>query len=135
MVVNYFNVRWIDDSKATNPGATAAAVAGLRADVTGKLILIAGGDAKGANLDELITPLAVVDVLITLGRDGPRIAALKKGAIEVATMNDAVDVAKQHAKPGSVVLLSPACASLDMFSNYKERGQVFRKAVEVVHAS
>ncbi|MCO4321461.1 UDP-N-acetylmuramoyl-L-alanine--D-glutamate ligase [Aliidiomarina quisquiliarum] len=133
LVAQYFNVRWIDDSKATNAGATAAAVAGLRPDVAGKLILIAGGDAKGAHLNELIKPLADVDVLITLGRDGPRIAALKEGAIEVKTMQEAVAAAKQQVVPHSVVLLSPACASLDMFSNYKERGKVFRQAVEVAH--
>lgn len=133
LIGNYFNVRWIDDSKATNPGATAAAIEGLRPDVTAKLILIAGGDAKGADLTDLVNPLANVNLLITLGRDGPRIAALKEGAIEVKTMEEAVAVAKQHAKPGGAVLLSPACASLDMFSNYQERGMVFRKAVEVAH--
>lgn len=134
LVADFFNVRWIDDSKATNPGATAAAIAGLRQNVAGKLILIAGGDAKGANLNELTKPLSAVDILITLGRDGPRIAALKEGSIEVATLQDAVAVAKKHADPGSLVLLSPACASLDMFKNYQERGQLFRKAVEVAHA-
>lgn len=133
LIAKYFNVRWIDDSKATNAGATAAAVVGLRPDVVGKLVLIAGGDAKGADLEELIKPLADVDVLITLGRDGPRIAALKEGAIEVKTMQEAVAIAKQQVIPNSVVLLSPACASLDMFSNYQERGQVFRQAVEVAH--
>lgn len=134
LVASLFNVRWVDDSKATNPGATEAAVRGLRPDVPEKLILIAGGDAKGSDLKELTAPLAHVDVLITLGRDGARVAALKDGAIQVSSMTEAVQVAKSHATPGSLVLLSPACASLDMFENYQARGIAFRNAVEVVHA-
>ncbi|RUO43092.1 UDP-N-acetylmuramoyl-L-alanine--D-glutamate ligase [Aliidiomarina taiwanensis] len=134
LIANRFNVRWVDDSKATNPGATEAAILGLRPDVPEKLILIAGGDAKGSDLQELEAPLSSVDVLITLGRDGHRVAALKNGAIQVASMTEAVQVALEHATPGSLVLLSPACASLDMFENYQARGMAFRKAVEVVHA-
>lgn len=133
-VSDYFNVRWVDDSKATNPGASAAAIIGLRPDVAGKLILIAGGDAKGADLTILKPALKLVDVLITLGRDGSRIAALKEGAIEVADLTAAVAAAKAVAQPGSLVLLSPACASFDMFKNYQERGLLFRQAVEAAHA-
>ena len=123
-------MRYINDSKATNVGATLAAIAGLRSDVSGRLILIAGGDGKGVDFTELATVLkAHVDQVITLGRDGPAIAALVPGAIEVTTLQQAVQHAMQLAKPGDMVLLSPACASLDMFKNYEERGQLFAAAV------
>jgi UDP-N-acetylmuramoylalanine--D-glutamate ligase len=70
-----------------------------------------------------------VDPVITLGRDGPAIAALVPGAIEVADLNAAVKQAAAIAKSGDMVLLSPACASLDMFKNYEERGRLFADAV------
>lgn len=126
-------IRWVNDSKATNIGATKAAIEGLRGDVPGKLILIAGGDAKGAELGELKDVLGHVDELITLGQDGPAIAALKPSAHQVETMVQAVQHAESLATPGSLVLLSPACASLDMFNNFEQRGDVFSAAVEALH--
>jgi UDP-N-acetylmuramoylalanine--D-glutamate ligase len=130
LVANHKGVRWINDSKATNVGATLAAIAGLRADVTGKLILIAGGDGKGADFTELATVLKQqVDSLITLGKDGPAIAALVPGALQVTDLTAAVKAAAAQAKAGDLVLLSPACASLDMFKNYEERGRLFSEAV------
>ncbi|MCC5878641.1 MAG: UDP-N-acetylmuramoyl-L-alanine--D-glutamate ligase [Idiomarina sp.] len=126
-------VRWVNDSKATNIGATIAAIDGLRTDVSGKLILIAGGDAKGTDLSALKDALEQVDVVITLGRDGDQIAALKPGAIRVETLAQAVETAAKHARAESMVLLSPACASLDMFSDYQQRGDVFRAAVEALY--
>jgi len=124
-------VRWINDSKATNIGATLAAIAGLRPAVTGKLILIAGGDGKGADMAEL-KPVLDSDVqqLITLGQDGPAIAALKAGSIQVKTIQEAVKTAAKLAAPGDMVLLSPACASLDMFKSYADRGEQFAAAVK-----
>lgn len=123
-------IRWVNDSKATNVGATLAAIAGLRADVPGKLILIAGGDGKGVDFSELAAVLRQqVDQLITLGRDGPAIATLVPGTIEVADLTEAVKQAAMIAKAGDMVLLSPACASLDMFKNYEERGRLFAEAV------
>lgn len=127
--------RWINDSKATNPGATIAAIEGLRGDVTGNLILIAGGDGKGADFNELRPVLEHVDCLITLGRDGPQIARLKSGAIEVRSLEDAVAKARKHLTADSLVLLSPACASLDMFSDYQQRGERFAAAVEALYGS
>lgn len=127
--------RWINDSKATNPGATIAAIEGLRADVTGKLILIAGGDGKGADFDELKPILEQVDCLITLGRDGPQIARLKRDAIQVKSLEEAVAKARKHLIADSLVLLSPACASLDMFKDYQQRGECFAAAVEAVYGS
>lgn len=130
LVAHHAGVRYINDSKATNVGATLAAIAGLREDVTGKLILIAGGDGKGVDFTELAQVFNQhVDQLITLGRDGPAIAKLVAGTIEVATLQQAVQTAMQLAQPGDMVLLSPACASLDMFKNYEERGQIFADAV------
>lgn len=126
-------VRWINDSKATNVGAAKAAIDGLRSEVTGKFILIAGGDGKGADLGELKDVLEHVDELITIGRDGPAIAALKPGAQQVETMSQAVKKAGSLATTGSLVLLSPACASLDMFNNFEQRGDVFSAAVEALH--
>ncbi|MBN8446872.1 MAG: UDP-N-acetylmuramoyl-L-alanine--D-glutamate ligase, partial [Gammaproteobacteria bacterium] len=123
----------VNDSKATNIGATLAAIAGLRADVAGKLILIAGGDGKGADFTELAEVLRQhIDVVITLGRDGPAIAKLVPGAIEVSDLTAAVKQAAKLVNSGDLVLLSPACASLDMFKNYEERGRLFAEAVQQV---
>lgn len=124
-------VRWVNDSKATNIGATLAAIAGLRPAVTGRLILIAGGDGKGADMSEL-KPVLEQDVqqLITLGKDGAAIAALKPGSIQVKTIQDAVKAAAKLALPGDMILLSPACASLDMFKSYADRGGQFAAAVK-----
>lgn len=131
LVADKHKVRWVNDSKATNIGATLAAIAGLRPGVSGKLILIAGGDAKGADVTEL-KPVLDNDVqyLITLGQDGPAIAALKADSIQVKTIQEAVKAAARLAKAGDMVLLSPACASLDMFKNYSDRGEQFAAAVK-----
>ncbi|WP_113907083.1 UDP-N-acetylmuramoyl-L-alanine--D-glutamate ligase [Aliidiomarina celeris] len=135
VVKQQFGVRWIDDSKATNVGATVAAIEGLRADVKGRLVLIAGGDAKGADMRLLDDPLRKVDLLITLGRDGDRIAGLRADAVKVDSLPAAVEYAYHYARAGDTVLLSPACASLDMFNDYRHRGQVFRQAVEARYAT
>lgn len=133
LVADSQGVRWVNDSKATNVGATLAAIAGLRTDVVGKLILIAGGDGKGADFTELGTVLRQhIDVVITLGRDGPAIAKLVPGAIEVPDLMAAVKQAAKLVQAGDLVLLSPACASLDMFKNYEERGRLFAEAVQQV---
>lgn len=131
LVLTHQGVSWVNDSKATNIGATLAAIAGLRPSVTGKLILIAGGDGKGADMTEL-QPVLLRDVqqLITLGKDGPSIAALKANSIEVKSLAAAVAAAAKIATAGDMVLLSPACASLDMFSSYADRGEQFAQAVK-----
>lgn len=130
LVANHNGVCWINDSKATNIGATLAALAGLRRGVSGKLILIAGGDAKGADVAELQPALTTdVDQVITLGQDGPAIAALTPNSIQVKTLQQAVYTAAKLAVAGDMVLLSPACASLDMFKSYADRGEQFANAV------
>jgi UDP-N-acetylmuramoylalanine--D-glutamate ligase len=122
-------VVYIDDSKGTNIGATLAAVEGLR----GPLVVIAGGDGKGQDFSPLATAFrGKVRKTIVIGRDGPAVAAALSGACAVqscATLPEAVDAAALAAEPGDIVLLSPACASLDMFQDYAHRGRVFAAEV------
>jgi UDP-N-acetylmuramoylalanine--D-glutamate ligase len=124
------NIRWINDSKGTNVGATVAALNGMEVPV----VLIAGGDGKGADFGELRDACARhARAVILIGRDGPRIDAALGGTVATmyaADMRDAVRKAAATARAGDVVLLSPACASFDMFRNYEHRGDVFRAAVQ-----
>jgi UDP-N-acetylmuramoylalanine--D-glutamate ligase len=129
-------IKWINDSKATNVGATLAAIEGLSPTLQGnKLILIAGGDGKGADFSPLTQALTEqVEYLITLGKDGQAIGSLRltsqaEKTSHVDSLAAAVTLARTKAKSGDMVLLSPACASLDMFANYVERGVVFIKSV------
>ncbi|RUO49174.1 UDP-N-acetylmuramoyl-L-alanine--D-glutamate ligase [Pseudidiomarina donghaiensis] len=123
------NVQWVNDSKATNIGAAEAAIFGLRPLVSGKLILIAGGDGKGADFSHFRAALQQVDVVIVLGKDAERIANQVEHAVRVKTLEQAVATAAELADANSMVLLSPACASLDMFKNYEHRGDEFRRLV------
>jgi UDP-N-acetylmuramoylalanine--D-glutamate ligase len=125
-------IQWVNDSKATNVGATLAAIDGLAPSLSDgqKLILIAGGDGKGSDFTPLTAALSNnVYQLITLGKDGAKLANLVNNSITVDSLEAAVIEAKMIAKAGDMVLLSPACASLDMFKNYQERGEVFMAAV------
>ena len=129
-------VRWYDDSKGTNVGSTVAALAGL-AQGDAKVILIAGGDGKGQDFSPLRNAVErSARALVLIGRDAPLIEAAVAGAgvpiRRAASMGEAVALAAQAARPGDAVLLSPACASFDMFRDYKHRGEVFRLAVERV---
>ncbi len=145
LVAEAGDVRWYDDSKATNVGATAAAIVGLggglgrRPDGNGALILIAGGDAKDADFSALEEPLRRhVRLLLLIGRDAGRIAAVAEGAVEIVHadgMAEAVDIAHGRAEPGDSVLLAPACASFDMYTNYEERGDAFATEVRRVLAA
>ncbi|MEJ2686796.1 MAG: UDP-N-acetylmuramoyl-L-alanine--D-glutamate ligase [Gammaproteobacteria bacterium] len=122
-------IRWYNDSKGTNPGATLAAIDGM----PGPVVLIAGGEGKGADFTPLKDVLAARGrAVVLIGRDAKRIEAAVAGAvpcIHAASMDEAVARAGELAKPGDHVLLSPACASFDMFSGYEERGRVFEDAV------
>ncbi|MDX1656813.1 MAG: cyanophycin synthetase, partial [Candidatus Competibacteraceae bacterium] len=122
-------VAWYDDSKGTNVGATLAAVAGM----PGPVVLIAGGDGKGQDFTPLRQVLAdKVRAVVLIGRDGPLMAAALEGTVAcyfAPDMTAAVQRAGELARPGDSVLLSPACASFDMFRNYQERGAVFAAAV------
>ena len=129
-------VNYYDDSKATNVGAALAAISGLGADIDGKLVLIAGGDGKGADFSALREPVArYCREVILLGRDAGLLASALRGAValrQVQSLEDAVQQAAACALPGDAVLLSPACASLDMFKNFEERGRLFAAAVEAL---
>ncbi|HEY5718105.1 MAG TPA: UDP-N-acetylmuramoyl-L-alanine--D-glutamate ligase [Motiliproteus sp.] len=129
-------VDYVNDSKGTNVGATLAAINGLGAERSGKLILIAGGDGKGADFSELAAPLQrYARAVVLIGRDGPAIGqALGEGMQQVAasTLQGAVVQARALAQPGDLVLLSPACASFDMFKGFEDRGDQFVAAVEAL---
>ncbi|MCV0438218.1 MAG: UDP-N-acetylmuramoyl-L-alanine--D-glutamate ligase [Hydrogenophaga sp.] len=129
-------VEYFDDSKGTNVGATLAAVRGLGAER--HLVVILGGDGKGQDFTPLAEPLArFARAVIYIGRDAARIRAAVGAALEQAhvaqhdaeTLPAAVVLAAQQARSGDAVLMSPACASLDMFDNYEHRGRVFVQAV------
>ena len=126
-------VNYYDDSKATNVGAALAAIEGLGADIDGKLVLIAGGDGKGADFTPLKAPVAAhCRAVVLLGRDADLLAATFGDSVplvRVTTLEEAVQRAADIAQEGDAVLLSPACASLDMFKNFEERGQLFARAV------
>lgn len=127
-------VAYYDDSKATNVGAALAAIEGLGADIDGKLVLIAGGDGKGADFSGLTAPVArYCRAVVLLGRDAELIAAALGDAVPLArvkTLDEAVQRCAELAQEGDAVLLSPACASLDMFKNFEERGRLFAQAAE-----
>jgi UDP-N-acetylmuramoylalanine--D-glutamate ligase len=129
-------VSYYDDSKATNVGAALAAIEGLGVDITGKLVLIAGGDGKGADFSALRAPVvAYCRVVVLLGRDSELLAKTFGDAVplvRVKTLEEAVQRAAEWAQDGDAVLLSPACASLDMFKNFEERGRLFAHAVEAL---
>lgn len=123
-------VVWVNDSKATNIGACVAALDGYQR----KVILIAGGDAKGADMQELAP--AIIEkakAVVLMGKDAPLIEqALKGSSLPVYladNMPQAVRIAADVAESGDSVLLSPACASLDQYKNYQDRGNKFTKAV------
>lgn len=122
-------VTWINDSKATNIGACVAALAGFRR----KVVLIAGGDAKGADMRELApTVIEKAKAVVLIGKDAPLIESALDGQVPARpaqSIQEAVSIAATLAEPGDTVLLAPACASLDQFKNYQERGDKFAAAV------
>ena len=135
LVAERRGVRWFDDSKGTNPGATVAALRGLiNPQRPGRALLIAGGEGKGADFTELAEAVAeTARTLILIGRDAPLIEQAMAGRVpthRARDLDEAVRLAAQLAQPGDAVLLSPACASFDMFDNYEHRGRVFVAAVE-----
>ena len=129
-VADIDGVTWINDSKATNPGACLAALEGLPAPI----ILIAGGDGKDASFSLLTNAIeANVSLVILLGRDAQRFqqeAIVDTPYFMVDTIEQAVRKAKEQATVGDMVLLSPACASLDQFDSYQQRGDRFNTAVK-----
>lgn len=127
-------VKWYNDSKGTNVGATQAAILGLGSEITGKLIMIMGGVGKNADFTTL-TPaiLKYARHVVLIGEAAKEIALTLQDRIPISfanSMDEAVSQAADIAKPEDSVLLSPACASLDMFKNYEHRGEVFTNIVE-----
>ncbi len=133
LVGEFGGVRYYDDSKGTNVGSTVAALAGLGTEA-GKVVLIAGGEGKGQNFSPLAPAVErSARCVVLIGRDAPLIErALERVAVSLRRAKDmqqAVDIAAEEARCGDAVLLSPACASFDMFANYQHRGEVFAAAV------
>ncbi|HWA11646.1 MAG TPA: UDP-N-acetylmuramoyl-L-alanine--D-glutamate ligase [Burkholderiales bacterium] len=135
-VADVNGVAYYDDSKGTNVGATVAALKGM----SQKVVLIAGGDGKGQDFGPLRDAVAQrARAVVLIGRDREAIAAVLEGSgVQVTRAQDmpqAVRLAATLARPGDVVLLSPACASFDMFRNYEHRAQVFAEAVRALEAA
>ena len=128
------NVSWINDSKGTNVGATIAAINGLSVD--NKIILIAGGQAKDADFLPLLNETSgILRAVILIGQDAVKIEQALQGKVMslfAKDMAEAVHIAADLAHPLDTVLLSPACASFDMFNGYEHRGEVFIQAVEAL---
>ncbi|MGL5948965.1 MAG: UDP-N-acetylmuramoyl-L-alanine--D-glutamate ligase [Aeromonas sp.] len=123
-------VRYINDSKATNVGATLAAVAGVREAVRGRLLLLAGGQGKGQDFSPLLALLGRdIDHLLCFGQDGAALCVDPQATTLVADLASAVEAAAAMAQPGDWILLAPACASLDQFSSYAARGDAFADLV------
>lgn len=129
-------VRWYNDSKATNVGASIAAIEGLAEN--GKLVLIAGGVGKGQNFEALAPTLKdYVSTVVLIGQSAEEIARHVPKSVKVHFAGDikaAVHLAGKSAENGQQILLSPACASFDQFSNYADRGEQFEQAVRELTA-
>ncbi|WP_297354608.1 UDP-N-acetylmuramoyl-L-alanine--D-glutamate ligase [Paraburkholderia sp.] len=135
LIASIEGIDYVDDSKGTNVGATVAALDGLAQ----RAVLIAGGDGKGQEFEPLAAPvMRWCRAVMLIGRDAPLIrAALADTGIALtdqATLEDATRAAAALAQPGDAVLLSPACASFDMFKDYAHRAAVFRSTVEDIAA-
>jgi len=129
LVASNGGIAWFDDSKATSPHATLAAVEGFES-----VVLLAGGRNKGLDLSALSGTVPPVRAVVALGEAADEIrAAFVSSGVDVVTvasgMGDAVDVAAHLARPGDTVLLSPGCTSFDWFGSYAERGDAFVEAV------
>ena len=140
LVMNINEVQYFDDSKGTNVGATVAALKGLgseQSSINKRIILIAGGDGKGQDFSPLISPVErYVKAVFLIGKD----ASIIENVLEISNctilrkndLEQAVIAASELAEAGDIVLLSPACASLDMFKNYVHRAEVFIDAVREI---
>ncbi|MFC0202729.1 UDP-N-acetylmuramoyl-L-alanine--D-glutamate ligase [Novosphingobium soli] len=130
-------VTYINDSKATNPASTAPAIAAFPPDPEPRIHWILGGLPKGDNLDECVPFFGNIAAAYTIGDAGPRFAEILAPHMRVhrsEMMAEAIRQAMAEARPGDVVMLSPACASFDQFRDYEARGQAFRQIVEALLA-
>lgn len=133
-VVN--EVTWINDSKGTNVGASISAIEGIGPTIAGKIVLIAGGLGKGAEFSPMQPVVKqYVREVVLIGKDAPLIAEALESVVPLTstkTFEEAIQAAQKAAKPGDVVLLSPACASMDMFRDYVHRGERFTELVKAL---
>jgi UDP-N-acetylmuramoylalanine--D-glutamate ligase len=128
-------VEYFDDSKGTNVGATVAALMGLGAER--RVVVILGGDGKGQDFTPLAAPVArYARAVVLIGRDAPLIRTALQDAgvalLDAETLPHAVSLATQRAHAGDAVLMSPACASFDMFRDYEHRAEVFCETVRAL---
>jgi UDP-N-acetylmuramoylalanine--D-glutamate ligase len=134
-VAEKHGIQFVNDSKATNPTSTAPALAAYPPNPVKRVHWILGGLPKSDDLDACEPWLAHVKGAYTIGEAGPMFAQLLKPKVpvtECGMLIEAVEVAAGAARPGEVVLLSPACASFDQFRDYEARGDAFRAAVEAL---
>tara|TARA_R110002012_G_scaffold62074_5_gene163052 strand:+ start:5820 stop:7208 length:1389 start_codon:yes stop_codon:yes gene_type:complete len=135
VIADINGVTWVNDSKGTNVGATLAAINGIGATLKGRLILLAGGVGKGADFTPLAAPLsACARRVILFGLDALLLEKALHNHVctqQVDDLTQAMQAAFELAQPGDCVLLSPACASLDQFANYQQRGEMFRHWVQL----
>lgn len=123
-------VRWVNDSKATNVGSTVAALTGLH--VAGTLHLLLGGDGKGADFSELASLINQPNIFCyCFGQDGKQLAALSAQSQLFETMAQAIESLRPRLRAGDMVLLSPACASLDQFPSFEKRGEEFTRLAQL----
>lgn len=136
LIREHNGVAWYNDSKGTNVGAALAAIEGLGSEIEGKLILIAGGVGKNADFTPLVPAITqYVRATILLGEAAPILAEVLSDRVDISfadSMAEAVALADKFALPGDSVLLSPACASFDMFNNFEHRGEVFTEVVQAL---
>ncbi|WP_133128353.1 UDP-N-acetylmuramoyl-L-alanine--D-glutamate ligase [Legionella nagasakiensis] len=122
-------VDWVNDSKGTNVGATISSISGIGDSIDGRIVLIAGGQGKGADFSELRQPVAdYVRSVILMGEDALKIEEALAEVVPIhhaSSLDGAIQIAKSKAENGDVVLLSPACASFDMFRDFNHRGDDF----------
>ncbi|HVL80992.1 MAG TPA: UDP-N-acetylmuramoyl-L-alanine--D-glutamate ligase [Actinomycetota bacterium] len=127
-VARYRDVLYVDDSKATNPHAAAAAIRSFN-----RVVLIAGGRNKGLDLSELTREAGRLAGVVAIGEAGPEVEAAFRATsvpvLKAASMEEAVELASSMAGPGDAILLSPACSSYDRYRDYAERGEAFQEAV------
>lgn len=132
-IINANDIVWVNDSKGTNVGATLAAIEGLGKSIPGKWVIILGGVGKNADFTPLVAPVAkYCKAAILIGEDAKQLRDLLQDVLPCFMAKDlaaVVAIAQQHTQAGDGVLLSPACASLDMFRNYMHRGDEFKQQV------
>lgn len=135
-VANINGIDYIDDSKGTNPGATKVAIESLGGANSGKVVLIAGGEGKELDMSELSDSMEQYGrAAVLIGKDAPKLEELLKNVVittRADSMKEAVQRGAELAQDGDLVLLSPACASFDMFKSFEHRGDVFQEEVAML---